>query len=115
MLPGLAWLAWHWRRYRDAWDWSERLPMLLLVSMLTAAYGAWLFDLILLLVPVLQRAAAAVRRDAWPLPLGVFAALNGLAVVQLTFEVEYFYFLWMTPALLLAYLALRNRIPSPVV
>ncbi|MGH7224223.1 MAG: glycosyltransferase 87 family protein, partial [Gemmataceae bacterium] len=114
MLPGLAWFALHWRRQRDAWDWSERLPMLLLVSMLTAAYGAWLFDLILLLVPVLQR-AAAVRRDAWPLPLGVFAALNGLVVVQLTFEVEYFYFLWLTPALLLAYLALRSRIPSPLV
>lgn len=109
MLPGLAWLAVYWRRQRQDWDWSERLPMLLLVSMLTAPYGAWLFDLTLLLVPVLQR-AAAVRRDAWHTPLAVFAALNGLVVVQLTFEVEYFYFLWMTPALLLAYLALRPRL-----
>jgi hypothetical protein len=109
MLPGLAWLALHWKRHRAAWDWSERLPMLLLVSMLTAAYGAWIFDLVLLLVPVLQR-AAALRRDAWPLPLALFAAVNALALVQWAFEVEYFYFLWITPALLLAYLALhRNR------
>lgn len=109
MLPGLAWLALYWRRQRQDWDWSERLPILLLMSMLTAPYGAWLFDLILLLVPVLQR-AAAVRRDAWHAPLAVFAVLNGLVVVQLTFEVEYFYFLWMAPALLLAYLALRPRL-----
>jgi hypothetical protein len=108
MLPGLAWLALYWRCHRQDWGWSERLPMLLLVSMLTAPYGAWLFDLVLLLVPVLQR-AAAVRRDGWPLPLGVFAAFNGLVIVQLAFDVEYFYFLWMTPALLLAYLALRPR------
>lgn len=114
MLPGLAWLALHWKRYRDTWEWSERLPLLLLASMLTAPYGAWLFDLVLLLVPVLQR-AAAVRRDDWQVPLGVFAGLNGLAVVQLDFEVEYFYFIWMTPALLLAYVALRRRVAAALV
>lgn len=108
MLPGLAWLAVYWRWNRDTWDWSERLPWLLLVSMLTAPYGAWLFDLVVLLVPVLQR-AAALRRDNWQMPLAGFAAFNGLAVVLLCFEAEYFCFIWMTPALLLAYLALRRR------
>jgi hypothetical protein len=114
MIPGLVWLALHWRRYRDAWDWSERLPMLLLVSMLTAPYGAWLFDLVILLVPVIQR-AAEVRRLNWQLPLGLFVALNGLAVLQLGCEAEYFHFLWMTPALLLAYLALRRPVVAALV
>ncbi len=114
MVPGLAWLALHWRRYRDAWDWRERLPILLLASMVTAPYGAWLFDLVVLLVPVLQR-GAEVRRDNWQLPLGVFAAFNCLAVVQLGFEAEYLYFIWMTPALLLAYVALRQRVAAALV
>jgi hypothetical protein len=114
MIPGVVWLALYWKRNRDAWDWSEHLPMLLLASMVTAPYGAWLFDLVILLVPILQR-AAAVRRDDWQLPLGIFAALNGMAALQVHFEMEYFYFIWMTPALLLAYFGLRQRVAAEVV
>ncbi len=67
LVPGLLWLAFYWRRHRQDWDWSERLPMLLLVSLLTAAYGAWLFDLVLLLVPFLQ-VAADIRRQGRRFP-----------------------------------------------
>ena len=35
-------------RDRD-WNWSEQLPLLLLVSFVTAPYGAWPFDMVLLL------------------------------------------------------------------
>src|SRR5262249_42925350 len=62
MVPGLAWFVPYWRRHRTAWDWNERLPLLLLVSVVTAAYGAWPFDLVLLLVPVMQ-VAATVRSE----------------------------------------------------
>jgi hypothetical protein len=29
---GLAWFVWHYRRHRNAWDWAEQMPALVLVS-----------------------------------------------------------------------------------
>ena len=107
LIPGLIWLVPYWLRHRASWEWSERLPMLLLVSMLTAAYGAWPFDLVLLLVPVVQ-VAARLRSPVLVAALA-YLAIDAVAAVQLACEVEYFAFLWMTPALLLAYVAFQRR------
>jgi hypothetical protein len=112
LVPGLLWLPFYWRRHRRAWDWNEHLPMLAFVSLLTAAYGAWLFDLVLLLPPLLQVVAThcrADRRTSWLAAATVYLAFNLVAVLQLSRAAEYFEFLWMTPALLLAYVALRPR------
>ncbi len=112
LIPGLLWLPFYWRRHRNAWDWSERMPMLLFVSLLTAPYGAWLFDLVLLLIPLIQVLAAvraseraAVRSTA----ACVYLLFNVVVAAQLSRSAEYFAFVWMTPALLLAYLALLPR------
>jgi hypothetical protein len=125
LVPGLVWFVPYWLCHRKNWDWGERLPLLLLVSMLTAPYGAWPFDLVLLLVPVIQVAAGRCRsaRGNLLVRLGspdlraafLYLAINGVAALQLAVEVEYLAFIWMTPALLLAYLALRSRITSPLV
>lgn len=112
VVPGLLWLA----CWRPAWasrEWDETLPLIVLVSVLTTPYGAWLFDLVLLLLPVVAVTAAVARvggatRQA---ALGVHAAINGLAMVLWLREAEYLLFIWMTPALLLAYLAFRPRQP----
>jgi hypothetical protein len=114
LIPGLVWFVPYWLRHRDRWDWNERLPLLLLVSMLTAAYGAWPFDLVLLLVPVIQVAARRCGSPVLPAALA-YGAINAVAAVQLACEAEYFAFLWMTPALLLAYLALRGRFVAPLI
>lgn len=117
LIPGLIWLVPYWLRHCAFWNWSERLPMLLLVSMLTAAYGAWPFDLVLLLVPTVQ-AAAVLRpgkRGAVLFAVAAYLLIDAVAAVQLACEVEYFAFLWMTPALLLAYVALRRRLASALV
>jgi hypothetical protein len=87
------------------------MPLLLLVGMLTTAYGGWPFDLILLLLPVvavaaeLSRQASPARRAA---AVGVHLAINLLALVLFAHEVEYLGFIWMTPALLLGYVTLRK-------
>jgi hypothetical protein len=113
LVPGLIWFVPYWCRHRTDWDWNERLPLLLLVSVVTAAYGAWPFDLVLLLVPVVQIAAAVQgepRPRRWRAGI-VYLAINALAAAQLACEVEYFWFIWMAPALLLAYVALRRFSP----
>ena len=61
-----------------AWDWSRELPLVVAVSVLTTPYGGWVFDLPVLLVPVVWAAARLVSAKRWPLA-GVFVA--GQAIV----------------------------------
>jgi hypothetical protein len=114
MIPGLIWLPAYWRRHRTDWRWEQRLPALLFASFLTASYGAWPFDLVVLLIPILQQAArlpAAGRRQQLT-ALAVYLAVNVLALVQLLRETSYFWFVWMTPALLAAYLVSASCRPQ---
>jgi hypothetical protein len=113
LAPALAWLAWWGQRNRGAWDWSEQLPPLLLASALTAAYGAWLFDLVILLVPIVAVAAPLSREGsgaARGLALGVHAAITagGLSLMLIPSEVQYLHYLWITPAVTLGYLTVRT-------
>lgn len=50
-VAGAIWLLFYWYRHRARWCWSERMPMLITVSLLTTAYG-WMFDQVLLLIPI---------------------------------------------------------------
>lgn len=52
----------YWWRKRHAWSWPTELPRLVFVSVLATPYGAWIFDLVVLLVPVLAVAARLVER-----------------------------------------------------
>jgi hypothetical protein len=116
-LPGLAWLVWYFLRHRTDWDWDRQLPVLLFASLLTAPYGAWPFDLVVLL-PALFQAALALRdadRRVQVLVVLGYAAVNVVALVQVLCGSGYFWFLWMTPALLGLYLACersRNQVRS---
>ena len=49
---GLVWFAWYRWLNRDHWNWTEQLLLVLLVSFATAPYGAWPFDMMLLLPAV---------------------------------------------------------------
>lgn len=59
VLAGAAGVAAYWWKRRAAWDWRTETPRLAFASVLLAPYGTWIFDLTVLLVPVVQAAAAA--------------------------------------------------------
>jgi hypothetical protein len=106
MIPGIVWFVpwfcWH----RRHWDWKAQMPILLIVSVLTTAYGGWPIDLVLLLVPVIQIAARVqFGQHAQLMVLAItFNICVGLiAAFQLFLGVEYFWFIWMCPALLVGY------------
>src|SRR5206468_2600554 len=83
---GLAWFALYWRRHSKNWSWSENLPMLMTISVLTSAYG-WLFDQTLLSVAVIALAAKRARASG-RLPIGlvfVYTALNCVLMVVMPF------------------------------
>ena len=97
---GLVWFAWYWRRHGKHWNWTEQLPLLVLVSFVTAPYGAWPFDMVLLL-------PAAVRLLTLTPPRRL--ALYGLLAVNLgclvlnVLKIGSFWFLWVGPAVLVLY------------
>jgi hypothetical protein len=117
LVPGLLWLAWYWRRHRRDWDWERQLGPLLFASFLAAPYGAWPFDHVVLLLPLLQAAAGATEAGRRPALLAAagFVAINLLALAQLLGQPEYFWFVWLTPALLLMWALTRRTSAAPTV
>jgi hypothetical protein len=76
--------------YRDTlnkpWDWREQLPVVVLLSLLAAPYGGWIFDLTLLLVPIVAGLYRVIRTDrAMFIVLG-FAALVPRYLFELRIE-----------------------------
>ena len=61
---GLGWFVGYWMRHRGAWTWEERLPLLLLVSIGSAAYF-WKHDFILGLPAVIALAIQVARARVW--------------------------------------------------
>lgn len=126
---GLAWFAWHRWNMRDNWDWTEQLPLLLLVSFVTAPYGAWPFDMVLLLPAVF--ALLLKSRETWESDVGVapgsprftiaaLVAVNLGCLVMNLLQTGSFWFLWVAPAVLGLYVLQATRVarvktePAPV-
>jgi hypothetical protein len=96
---GLLWFAQHWWTTGRNWNWTEQLPLLLLVSFVTAPYGAWPFDLVLLLPAVVRLLAAGASRAV----VAGLLAVNLACLLMNLFQTGSFPFLWVAPALLLLY------------
>jgi hypothetical protein len=93
----------YWWVRRKTWDWSAELPRVVLGGAIAAPYGAWDFDLVVLLVPLV---AAAVRLSRAPRPGVVAAAVVGLGLLVVASHLTTVgkYYVWMTPAVIAAYL-----------
>ncbi len=115
MMPGLCWVVFYYLKNRRAWHWPDQLPILIMVSFLTAAYGGWYFDFVIFLLPVLQ---AAVWTLGDGRRLTVIHALTGFLVVEmLVFLLAWdLWYLWLTPVVLYYYLSLSKTrsVPSRV-
>ena len=116
---GLLWFIWHCRRFytpmvvnRQVWDWSNQLPLLLLVSFVTAPYGAWPFDMVLLLPAVIWLIIHTQRPTRVTVIVGLVAVNLGCLVLnRLAITSDWFF--WVSPAVLAIYsLAQMNRIDS---
>jgi glycosyl transferase family 87 len=108
---GIVWLVFYCRKYRTAWQWSERLPPVLLVSISTCAYF-WTFDQALLFPAVIQGATWLLQR---PKPFytsrvaQVYMAINLLHIAMRFFITDEFWYFWMAPAFLVNYLILQKE------
>lgn len=103
-------VAGYWWVRRKQWNWATELPRLVLVSLLTAPYGAWGFDLVLLLVPVMQAAvwvANDSRKRVRMAFVGGFAGMTLLALFTLRFENSMANW-WLTPMVLIGHMLVER-------
>ena len=115
-LFGLLWLLFYALQRRRTWSWLEQTPVLLLVSFLTTFYGAWSHDYVVMLVPVIQIAAAETRllqetgfACSRRLVLSSLALYLALGAFTLSVANEVWYVV-LPPALLVSFLALRKQV-----
>jgi hypothetical protein len=111
---GLAWLGWYWTRRRHAWDWSEQLPLLVLVSVITTFF-AWMGDEVVLLPAVIQAAVWVARSGDRSLMItagGLYLMGNVVIFAFNAVTQNQLVHLWVAPALLAGYLVLRNQCVS---
>ncbi len=106
----------YWLTRYKTWHWPTEAPRLIFASVIMAAYGAWLFDLVVLLVPVSQAAiwmARAPRTRRFWLIASTYVALFGVsalgpvALVLLSPDrvIPLHSLFYFSPLLLLMYLA----------
>jgi hypothetical protein len=111
-MVGAAAVALQWYRRRNAWDWRDHLPALVIISCLLTSYGGWAFDLVVLLVPIVALAALVTRSPRKALrTIGgvVFLAVSLLALGMHAAHVPQAAFLWMTPVVAITWWTLARR------
>jgi hypothetical protein len=98
-------------------DRAGLLPWVVGVSLLTAPYGAWPFDLVLLLVPILAvaaRVAAAPNRVAIAVGITWLAAVNAGLLAMMLDRTSSEMYVWATPTVLVGCLVTARLAAPPV-
>lgn len=114
-LAGAVWLALHWWRREGAWQWHEEMPVVLFVSLVTTFYG-WIYDDIVLLVPVMQVAVAVLAGRTRTPPAMIVAGyllLNAALVPMNVVRVDAFWYVWAPLVFAVWYAAARMRVVAP--
>lgn len=107
---GVGWAMPCWWPRRQSWNWSGQIPLLLLISLVTTAYG-WLFDQIVLLPAIMQVAVPLTRRSRRLRlqALAVYLVASLLMVLFVVMRETGTAYTWTAPAWLVIYLWLRKK------
>jgi hypothetical protein len=111
-LAGVAWFIWYWRIHSEGWNWLDRLPLVLLVSVTSASF-VWTFDHVVLLPALVQCAVWLSLREAYGRHkslIVLYLAVNAILLFgKLHIHNDLWYF-WAAPVFLVLYLWLRAKI-----
>jgi hypothetical protein len=111
---GIVWLLFHWHRSKTKWDWSEQLPIVIVVSLATAPF-AWSFDYVVLLPAIIQVASWLSRRQmlSHKSPIAViYVIIMTLYILLFFLSPNDFWRFWLGPALLITYLIFQRQMAS---
>jgi hypothetical protein len=93
------------------WRWPAALPWIVWVSVFATPYGGWVFDLPVLLVPVVAVAARLASGARYGVLAAFAAGLVGVTAASLVWAGSLPGFFWVAPAVF--GLCLAARIPGP--
>jgi hypothetical protein len=109
---GISWLLFHWHKFKNHWEWTEQLPILIVVSLATAAF-AWSFDYIVLLPAIIQAASWLSHRPVLfresPVVI-VYVIIMALYVLLFFLSPNDFWRFWLGPAFAIAYLIFHRQV-----
>jgi hypothetical protein len=106
----LAYRAWRGKE----WDWARELPLVVAVSIMAAPYGGWLFDLPVLLVPVVWAAAQLAVAKQWSLFRAFLMGQAAVTAASLASPRGLHDYWWVAPAALaLCLLVFISPRPEP--
>lgn len=103
-------LIFYWRAKKKDWSWSEQLPLLIALGLITSIYS-WASDLVLLL-PLLIQILLKLSQNLGIetiLYLFVYMLLNCTAFAMNVCGVNGAYYAWISPAILISYLQIQKR------
>ncbi len=100
---GLLWLLVYWYQRRRIWQWERHIPLLVLLSVATAAYG-WTFDFPVTLVALIPALIWLVEIRQRPVAVALLAAYLVIDAISLFTSLYQIFYVWMAPSLLLWYL-----------
>jgi hypothetical protein len=83
-----------------AWDWSRELPLVVAVSVLTTPYGGWIFDLPVLLVPVVRAAAQLVSTGRGATAVAFVVGQSAVTAASFAWPGGLHGYWWVAPAAL---------------
>ena len=109
MVAGIFWLGLYGLKYRADWLWADRMPLLLLVSVVTAPFG-WPFDQVVLIPAVLQATIQLFATSRGRIVYGTiisYLAVN-IAAFAIHGRFSNFWQLWLAPVLLILYLLVQR-------
>jgi Glycosyltransferase family 87 len=105
MVAGIFWLGASGLRHRVDWLWADRMPLLLLVSLVTAPFG-WSFDQVVLLPAVLQAMIQVFATSRARIVCGAIITYMAFNIAAFVINSRFldFWQLWLAPFLLIWYL-----------
>ena len=108
MIPtaiALIWAGWYSWRNQYSWNWQIATPPLLFASVLGSPYG-WVYDSVILLIPILSLAAAVVKRPLmW---LALYFAVNLCCLFLYAKGFEEVWFVWLPWMIFAGWLVLTS-------
>lgn len=110
-IAGAAWFLWYWRAHSGGWNWLDRLPFVLLVSVATASF-AWTFDQIVLLPALVQGMVWLANRAAFGQHKTLvlfYLVINAILLAGKLYIRNDLWYFWAAPAFLVLYLCLHAK------
>lgn len=110
-LLGIIWFIFYWFRRRNSWNWIEHAPLLVLVSVFTAAYG-WSSGQLVSVIALFQIGVmifqGGLKRSSIMLIIS-YLAINILAFILSGNAIILF---WLAPSLLIWYLGAKKYLAN---